>query len=53
MPNREGVDPHGPDASEQVSARNQISEFLKPNGKVVDPCGAAPCYAAGWTGPGP
>ena len=27
VPNREGVDPHGPDASEQPSARTQISNF--------------------------
>ena len=32
----------------------QKSEFLKPNGRVVDVCGGAPCYARGWTGlPGP
>jgi len=51
VPNREGVDPHGPDASEQVSARNQISEFLKPNGNFIDVCGPSPCYLDGWTGP--
>src|SRR3954447_16213875 len=31
VPNREGVDPHGPDASEQVSARAQIGAFLQPD----------------------
>jgi hypothetical protein len=51
VPNREGVDPHGPDASEQVTARNQISEFLQPDGQFIDVCGAAPCYLDGWTGP--
>jgi hypothetical protein len=51
VPNREGVDPHGPDASEQVTGRRQISEFLKPDGSFIDVCGPAPCYLDGWTGP--
>jgi hypothetical protein len=51
VPNREGVDPHGPDASEQPTGRLQISEFLKPDGGFVDVCGTQPCYLAGWTGP--
>jgi hypothetical protein len=51
VPNREGVDPHGPDASEQVTARTQISDFLQPNGVFNDVCGPAPCYLDGWTGP--
>jgi hypothetical protein len=50
-PNREGVDPHGPDYSETVAGRSQISAFLRPEGRVIDPCGAAPCYLDGWTGP--
>ena len=51
VPNREGVDPHGPDASEQVIARNQISDFLQPDGAFNDVCGLSPCYLDGWTGP--
>jgi hypothetical protein len=51
VPNREGVDPHGPDASEQVTGRAQISEFLRPDGAFVDVCGPSPCYLDGWTGP--
>jgi hypothetical protein len=51
VPNREGVDPHGPDASEQPTARTQISEFLQPDGTFVDVCGPSPCYLDGWTGP--
>jgi hypothetical protein len=51
VPNREGVDPHGPDASEQVSGRLQVSEFLKPDGTFIDVCGTHPCYLDGWTGP--
>jgi hypothetical protein len=51
-PNREGVDPHGPDSSEQVTGRALISEFLRPGGRAVDPCPAGrPCYLDGWTGP--
>lgn len=41
---REGEDPHGdPRASKQ--ARQQKSEFLKRNGRVVDVCGGQPCTA--------
>jgi hypothetical protein len=51
VPNREGVDPHGPDASEEPTGRLQVSEFLKPDGAFIDVCGPSPCYLAGWTGP--
>ncbi len=49
-PNRTGDDPHeNPRAT--ASARTQKSEFLKVGGRVVDVCGAKPCYAAPYTGP--
>jgi len=51
VPNRLGVDPHGPDLSETVEGQRQIAEFLSPSGHVVDVCGTAPCYLDGWTGP--
>jgi hypothetical protein len=51
VPNREGVDPHGPDASEQVTGRQQVSDFLRPDGVFNDVCGPKPCYLDGWTGP--
>jgi hypothetical protein len=51
VPNRQGIDPHGPDASEQVTGRRQISDFLRPDGVFNDVCGLSPCYLAGWTGP--
>ncbi|HEY1594262.1 MAG TPA: hypothetical protein VGF74_02600 [Thermoleophilaceae bacterium] len=52
-PNRPGVDPHGPDASEQATGRQQASDFLMPDAlsKITDVCGPKPCYLAGWTGP--
>jgi len=50
-PPRDGIDPHGPDASEEVSGRLQRSEFLRRDGAVVDVCGHSPCYLAGWSGP--
>jgi len=52
-PNRPGVDPHGPDASEQASGRQQASDFLMPDAqsRITDVCGPKPCYLAGWTGP--
>jgi hypothetical protein len=41
---REGEDPHGdPRASKQ--ARQQKSEFLKRDGRVIDVCGGQPCTA--------
>jgi hypothetical protein len=39
-----GDDPHGRPRA-QVSARVQKSEFLKPNGVLVDVCGGDPCLA--------
>jgi hypothetical protein len=53
VPNRLGVDPHGPDASEEPTGRQQVSDFLQPNGVFNDVCGPKPCYLAGWTGPTP
>ena len=43
-PNAAGSDPHGRPRS-TASARLQKSEFLKPNGRVVDVCSGAPCLA--------
>jgi hypothetical protein len=51
-PPRAGEDPHGHPRSEP-SARLQKSEFLKVGGRVIDVCGASPCYARGYTGTGP
>jgi len=51
VPNSEGVDPHGPDASETPDGQRQIAEFLTIDGKVVSVCGTRPCYLDGWTGP--
>ena len=53
IPNREGVDPHGPDASEQVHGRAQVGAFLQVDeqSRIIDVCGLSPCYLDGWTGP--
>jgi hypothetical protein len=53
VPNRQGVDPHGPDASEEVTGRAQVSAFLRPDEQsvITNPCGDRPCYLDGWTGP--
>jgi hypothetical protein len=40
----EGENPHGDPRSSQ-QAREQKSDFLKPNGRVVDVCGGRPCTA--------
>ena len=52
IPNRQGVDPHGPDGSETPDGKRQIADFLRPDGRVVAICGDHPCYLDGWTGPG-
>jgi len=52
VPNREGVDPHGPDASETQEGQKQISAFLRIGGSVINPCDGHPCYLDGYTGPG-
>jgi hypothetical protein len=49
-PNREGEDPHGAPRGAPL-ALQLISDFLKPNGAVTNPCGASPCYSGGYTGP--
>jgi hypothetical protein len=51
-PNRLGEDPHGAPRGAPL-ALQLISDFLKPNGAVTNVCGASPCYAGGYTGPGP
>ena len=45
-----GVDPHDTVIDESPLIRAQIANFLKPDGKITDPCGPTPCYAAGWMG---
>lgn len=49
--NRAGVDPHGPDWSEQPQGYLAIGSFLQPDGSLPAVCGSAPCYLDGWTGP--
>jgi hypothetical protein len=49
--NRTGVDPHGPDWSEQPDGYLAIASFLSPLGWLPAVCGTAPCYLDGWTGP--
>ena len=46
-----GVDPHDTVVNETPQTRAQIAAFIDTNGKIINPCGAAPCYGAGWTGP--
>jgi hypothetical protein len=45
-----GQDPHDLVRESPLSIA-QRSAFLKPAGRVVNPCGAHPCYAGTWTGP--
>jgi hypothetical protein len=50
-PPRTGADPHSHPRNTAI-ARMQKNQFLRINGKVVDTCGATPCYANGYTGNG-
>jgi len=49
--NRAGVDPHGPDWSEQEDGYLAIGTFLSPDGYLPAVCGEGPCYLDGWSGP--
>ncbi|HEX8744591.1 MAG TPA: hypothetical protein VF712_15815 [Thermoleophilaceae bacterium] len=50
VPPEAGRDPHSGPRGTPI-ARVQKSEFLRIGGRVIDVCGARPCYASGWTGP--
>jgi hypothetical protein len=50
VPNRTGEDPHGAPRGIPY-ALELASRFLAPRGRVIDPCGGAPCYAGAYTGP--
>jgi hypothetical protein len=45
-----GADPHDAVINASPLLRKQIADFIDSNGKVTNPCGADPCYAAGWNG---
>ena len=45
-----GVDPHDTVIRSSPLIRAQIADFIKAGGTITDPCGATPCYAAGWMG---
>ena len=45
-----GQNPHDTVVQESNLARKQIADFINTNGKVTNPCGTNPCYAAGWNG---
>jgi len=45
-----GTDPHE-DPRRASTDQQMVSEFLKANGRVTDPCGSGACYAGEFTGP--
>ncbi|MCB0869473.1 MAG: hypothetical protein KDB52_01450, partial [Solirubrobacterales bacterium] len=45
-----GIDPHDTVIRSSPLIRKQIADFLKTDGKVTNPCGNNPCWAAGWQG---
>ena len=34
-----------------LAEQQLVSNFLQPNGVIVNTCGTGPCYAGTWTGP--
>ena len=51
LPPRRGTDPHDFNIESMASLRRQIAEYIKPNGTLIEVCGASPCYGGGFTGP--
>jgi hypothetical protein len=49
-PGDAGVDPHDTVINQSPLIRKQIADFLTTGGRITNPCGADPCYAAGWNG---
>jgi len=49
-PSSSGADPHDTVINASPLIRKQIADFLTTGGKVTNPCGLNPCYAAGWNG---
>lgn len=45
-----GLDPHE-DPSRAAADQMTVSAFLAPSGKVIDACGASPCYSGGFGAP--
>ncbi len=52
VPPRDGQDPHDYVIENSPALRRQIAEFLRPNGRIVEVCGTAPCRTPDWAGPG-
>jgi hypothetical protein len=51
VPNRAGVDPHGPDWSEAPDGYLAIASFLSPDPHLPPVCGDHACWLDGWGGP--
>jgi hypothetical protein len=49
VPNRSGVDPHEAPRN-AACGQQQKSAFLRPDGKVTEPCGGPPYFAFDWDG---
>ncbi len=47
-----GQDPHDYVIENSPAIRRQISEFMRPGGRLIDVCGGAPCRTPDWAGPG-
>ncbi|MFL5844811.1 MAG: hypothetical protein ACJ762_08970 [Solirubrobacteraceae bacterium] len=51
VPPTTGQDPHDYVIEQSPAIRRQISEYLRPGGKIVEVCNAMPCRTPDWAGP--
>ncbi|MCX6394074.1 MAG: hypothetical protein NTY57_04380 [Solirubrobacterales bacterium] len=49
-PNRLGGDPHDQNIRTMATLRQQIGDYIKPNGQLREACGILPCYGSAYTG---
>ena len=51
VPPSVGQDPHDYVIENSPAIRQQISDYIRPGGKIVDVCGGQPCRTPDWAGP--
>lgn len=49
-PNRLGGDPHDQNIRTMATLRQQIGDYIKPNGHLNEVCGILPCFGSAYTG---
>ena len=51
VPPSAGQDPHDYVIRELARIRQQIADYMRPGGKIVEVCGGEPCRTPDWAGP--